>query len=97
MRFGGFTRIAFGALAALSQHFTIPFLPPMVEGPRPPQPRGFKKQSRYRGRKRGHSPNETGWFRRHAVIDPLPVTEKMLMRHGWYRRKLRNEAANANL
>jgi hypothetical protein len=35
--------------------------------------------------------NRTGWYRRNADISPLVITERMLMRHGWYRRQLRKE------
>lgn len=34
--------------------------------------------------------------RRDRGIASIPITEKMLMRHGWYRRKLRNEKPDAD-
>lgn len=35
--------------------------------------------------------NNTGWWRRNTDLSPLLMTERMLMRHGWYRRKLRKQ------
>lgn len=55
-------------------------------GPSP----GFRKRASSRGKKMmKNPPNHTGWFQRHATLWHPPITERMLMRHGWYRRKLR--------
>ena len=39
----------------------------------------------------GRPPNDTGWYRRNAELRPMPITERMLLRHGWYRRQLRKQ------
>ena len=62
--------------------------PSVPIGPSP----GFRKRASSRGKKMmKNPPNCTGWFQRHATISSLVVTERMLMRHGWYRRKLRKQ------
>lgn len=35
--------------------------------------------------------SDAGRWMRNRAIKPMPITERMLMRHGWYRRKLRKE------
>ena len=54
----------------------------------------FRKRSnrtRYRKYSGDHPTNDTGWWRQRADIRPMVITERMLLRHGWYRRKLRKE------
>jgi ribosomal protein L11 methylase PrmA len=36
-------------------------------------------------------PSDAGRWMRGRNIRPIPITERMLLRHGWYRRKLRKE------
>jgi hypothetical protein len=36
-------------------------------------------------------PSDAGRLMRGRTPRPMPITERMLMRHGWYRRKLRKE------
>lgn len=67
----------------------------MDRGESLPTPRSsFRKRGR-RSRSRkyyGDRPrNNTGWWRRRADIAPMPITERMLLRHGWYRRQLRKQ------
>ena len=51
----------------------------------------FRKRGRNHKKMMKNPPNNTGWFQRHADLRPMPVTERMLLRHGWYRRQLRKQ------
>lgn len=51
----------------------------------------FRKRGRSHKKMMKNPPNRTGWFQRHADISPMVITERMLMRHGWWRRKVRKE------
>lgn len=61
--------------------------PPLPSGPAP----RFRKRGRNHKKMMKNPPNRTGWFQRHADLSPLVITERMLMRHGWYRRKMRKQ------
>lgn len=52
---------------------------------------GRRGPARPPGKGMSGPPNDTGWWQRHASIRPMVITERMLMRHGWYRRKLRQQ------
>lgn len=66
----------------------------------PPLPTGPAQRFRKRGRNHKkmppNPPNDTGWYRHNSEIRPMPITERMLMRHGWYRRKLRKQGIAMN-
>jgi hypothetical protein len=79
-------------LAGIASTLGLAAIGRMLGPPLPTQ--NFRKRSTNRGWKSrdGINPqNNTGWWRRNAFISPMVITERMLMRHGWYRRKLRTE------
>lgn len=74
--------------AAFSLQNAVKMIGPMPTGH---SYRGRRGPASAPGKGRCVTANDTGWWRRHALIRPMPVTERMLMRHGWYRRKLRKQ------
>lgn len=60
----------------------------------------FRKSSgrrRWKARTGLNPPNRSGWWRRNADLAPVLITERMLMRHGWYRRQLRKQGVAIDL
>jgi hypothetical protein len=51
----------------------------------------FRKRGRNYKKMMKNPPNRTGWFQRRADLAPMVITERMLLRHGWYRRQLRKQ------
>lgn len=88
---GGLGRFGIGALAAISRNFMLPSF--ALFGTQRPTSPDFGRGGRGRRHSGVHPANNTGWWRARADISPIAITEKMLLRHGWYRRNLRNEAA----